>query len=71
MDKSEIAARMVRVVERKRLERAIYVAAERARQETPFSPSWDAAVGAVEDLERDLLRLSQSELTRPPAKHSA
>jgi hypothetical protein len=40
-------------VARRRLRRAIHAARERVRSDTPFSPSWDASMAALEDLQRE------------------
>jgi hypothetical protein len=40
---------------RRRLRRAILAARERVRSDTPFSPSWDASMAALEDLQREYL----------------
>ena len=44
--------RLARHVDRRRLELAITVASQRVHWESPFSPSWDAAMAALEELER-------------------
>jgi len=44
--------RLARHVDRRRLELAITVARQRVQRESPFSPSWDAAMAALEELER-------------------
>jgi hypothetical protein len=44
--------RLARRVDRRRLELAISVARQRVQRESPFSPSWDAAMAALEELER-------------------
>jgi hypothetical protein len=44
--------RLARHVDRRRLELAITVARQRVQWESPFSPSWDAAMAALEELER-------------------
>ena len=41
-------------VDRSGLERAVVAARRRAAELVPFSPSWDAVMGEVEDLERAL-----------------
>jgi hypothetical protein len=60
-----ITTRVKVALERLRLERAIEAARERAAQHPPFSPAWDAAIGQIEDLERELLSTeSQSDGVR-------
>jgi hypothetical protein len=49
---------------RRRLRRAIHAARERVRSDTPFSPSWDASMAALEDLQREY-RIEKEE--QPPA----
>jgi hypothetical protein len=49
---------------RRRLRRAIHAARVRVRSDTPFSPSWDASMAALDDLEREY-RIAQEE--QPPA----
>ena len=44
--------RLARHVDRRRLDLAIAVARQRVQVESPFSPSWDAAMAALEELER-------------------
>jgi hypothetical protein len=51
-------------VTRRRLRRAINAARERVRSDTPFSPSWDASMAALEDLQREY-RIAEEE--QPPA----
>jgi hypothetical protein len=51
-------------VTRRRLRRAIRAARERVRSDTPFSPSWDASMAALDDLQREY-RIAQDE--QPPA----
>ena len=51
-------------VTRRRLRRAIHAARERVRSDTPFSPSWDASMAALDDLEREY-RIARDE--QPPA----
>ena len=41
-------------VDRSGLERAVVAARRRAAELVPFSPSWDALMGEIEDLERAL-----------------
>lgn len=38
---------------------ALLLARGRAAKRVPFSPSWDAAIGLVEDLEREAYRLDE------------
>ena len=38
---------------------ALLLAKRRADKRVPFSPSWDAAMGVVEDLERESFRLDE------------
>jgi hypothetical protein len=45
---------------RRRLRRAIHAARVRVRSDTPFSPSWDASMAALEDLQRQY-RIAQQE----------
>jgi hypothetical protein len=44
-------------LERMSVDHALMVARRRADARIPFSPSWDAAIGLVEDLEREASRL--------------
>jgi hypothetical protein len=44
-------------VDRARLEREVSVARLRVLVLVPFTPAWDAAMGRVEDLERELWHL--------------
>jgi hypothetical protein len=39
--------------DRRRLENAICAARQLVERDTPFSPSWDAAMAALEDLQRE------------------
>jgi hypothetical protein len=48
----------------KRLRARIETARQRVETEAPFSPSWDAAMAALEDAERELWRLEQAALDR-------
>jgi hypothetical protein len=41
-------------VDRRRLELTLTVARQRVQWESPFSPSWDAAMAALEDIEREV-----------------
>jgi hypothetical protein len=41
-------------VDRRRLELTLTVARQRVQWESPFSPSWDAAMAALEDVEREV-----------------
>ena len=52
---------MHREFKRLKIELALFNARRRAAEYRPFSPAWDAAVAAVEDLERDLWRLHETE----------
>jgi hypothetical protein len=54
--------RAVRHVDRRRLDLALSLARERVDWETPFSPSWDAAMAALEDLEREVWLMESREL---------
>lgn len=45
----------------RRLRARVEAARRKARAEIPFSDSWDAAMGALEDAERDLWRLEHAE----------
>ena len=51
--------RLARHLDRRRLELAITVARERVEWESPFSPSWDAAMAALEELERTVWLLEE------------
>jgi hypothetical protein len=42
---------------RQRLTIELALARERVGRESPFSPSWDAAMAGLEDLEQQMLRL--------------
>ena len=52
--KGERSEMSPRTVDRVRLEREVTTARRRALELVPFSPSWDAAMGLVEDLQRAL-----------------
>jgi hypothetical protein len=56
---SQMRRRLVGQVDNGRLEVAIATARERVQSETPFSPSWDAAMAALEDLERQVWRIEE------------
>jgi hypothetical protein len=56
---SRVTRRLTRALERRRLELAISVARRRALSDSPFSPSWDASMAALEDLERQLAQLRE------------
>jgi hypothetical protein len=43
-----------------RLHAKIEAARRRVEMESPFSPSWDAAMAALEDADRELWRYEQS-----------
>jgi hypothetical protein len=51
------------IVDRVAIESDLTTAWRRTRELTPFSPSWDAAMGGIEDLERELWLLD-------PVSHS-
>jgi len=53
--------RLARHVDRRRLELTLTVARQRVQWETPFSPSWDAAMAALEDLEREVWLIDERE----------
>jgi hypothetical protein len=44
-------------LERMSVDHALMVARRRAEARVPFSPAWDAAMGLVEDLEREAFQL--------------
>jgi hypothetical protein len=50
---------LVHHVDRRRLELTLTVARQRVQWESPFSPSWDAAMAALEDVEREVWRIDE------------
>jgi hypothetical protein len=52
---------LARRVDRRRLELTLTVARQRVQWEAPFSPSWDAAMAALEDLEREVWQIDERE----------
>ncbi len=54
--RSRVTPHVARRAERQRLKLAIARARERVCAENAFSPSWDAAMAALDDLERQLSR---------------
>jgi hypothetical protein len=59
-------ARVSRTFQRRRIEVAMYAARERVQRETPFSPSWDAAMAAFEELEREHWQVRSGATQAPP-----
>jgi hypothetical protein len=53
--------RLGRQIDRRRLELSLTVARQRVQWETPFSPSWDAAMAALEDVEREAWLIDERE----------
>ena len=49
-----------RIVDRIVVQSDLTAARRRAADDLPFSPAWDAAMGRVEDLERELWRLDEA-----------
>ena len=47
-------------LERMSVDYALLLAKRHADKRVPFSPSWDAAMGLVEDLEREAFRLDEA-----------
>lgn len=48
-----------RLIDRVAVKAELTAARRRAGEYLPFSPAWDAAMGRVEDLERELWRLEE------------
>ena len=59
MDQRDDVAMSNLDLERTSVDYALLLARRRADKRVPFSPSWDAAMGLVEDLEREAFRLDQ------------
>jgi hypothetical protein len=56
---STVTRHLTRTLERRRLKPAISLARRRALSDSAFSPSWDASMAALEDLERQLAQLRE------------
>lgn len=52
-------------LQRVNVEVGLFAARRRVAQLQPFSPSWDAAMGDVEDLERQLWGITEQQQDEP------